>query len=242
MQRIIWGIFLLLTFLVTLPATWWVLSKADFFYSALYESIGISEHIAKYAPKNMRGRLDFEKTSKAERVELFHGIVEAINHQGKGLKKLFYKDANQQLQPLLTLAEVIHLQDVANLLDKLKFFVLGMLLAWLAIISFIWLRKMPIPSAIEVIVSASFIILLFSTVLLIGPEKVFNQLHIWAFPNNHQWFFYYEESLMSTMMKAPDLFGYIAGIWGSMSLLVSAVLIWVLRRFLTQNHTWKHNF
>ena len=232
MKKIFWGFFLILTFLVTLPATWWVLSKADFFYSSLYDHIGIAEHIAKYAPKNLRGRLDFEKTSKAERVELFHGIVEAINHHGKGLKKLFYKDANQQLQPLLTLAEVIHLQDVANLLDKLKPLVVGFLLAWLVTIWLLWQRKIPMPPASELIISALLVIVLFSAVLLIGPEKVFNQLHMWVFPDNHQWFFYYEESLMSTMMKAPDLFGYIAGIWVSMSLLASAALVWILRHLL----------
>ena len=229
MKKILWGLFLLLTFLVTLPASWWVLSKADFFYSPLYDNIGIAEHIAKYAPKNQLGRMDFEKTTKAERVELFHGIVEAINHQGNGLKKLFYKDANKQLQPLLTLAEVIHLQDVANLLDKLKPLIFGLILMWLAIISFLWIKKIPFPSAQEMTMSAFIVIALLGAVLFIGPEKVFNQLHIWVFPDNHQWFFYYEESLMSTMMKAPDLFAYIAGIWGIISLFLSVLLLWLLK-------------
>jgi hypothetical protein len=31
-----------------------------------------------------------------------------------------------------------------------------------------------------------------------------------VFPEGHQWFFYYQDSLMSTLMKAPYLFGYIA--------------------------------
>jgi len=225
MKKILWGLFLLLTFVVTLPATWWVLSKADFFYSPLYDNIGIAEHIAKYAPKNQLGHMDFEKTTKAERVELFHGIVEAINHHGVGLKKLFYKDTSEQLQPLLTLAEVTHLQDVANLLDKLKPLVLGLILIWLAILIFLWRKRIPLPSIKEMIISASIVLALMGSVLFIGPEKVFNQLHIWVFPDNHQWFFYYEESLMSTMMKAPDLFAYIAGIWGLLSLFGSMILI-----------------
>jgi hypothetical protein len=35
-------------------------------------------------------------------------------------------------------------------------------------------------------------------------------MHVWVFPADHQWFFYYQDSLMSTLMKAPYLFGYIA--------------------------------
>ncbi|HIQ16235.1 MAG TPA: DUF1461 domain-containing protein [Leucothrix sp.] len=230
MKKIYWGFFLILTFLTTLPASWWLLSKADFFYSSLYDNIGIAEHIAKYAPKNLRGRMDFESTSKTKRVDLFHGIVEAINHHGDGLKNLFYKDVNNQLQPLLTLAEVIHLQDVANLLDRLKILVIGFILIWLVIVTFFRIRKVTLPSAKELFINASIVIvLLLSAVLLISPVKVFNQLHIWVFPDNHQWFFYYEESLMSTMMKAPDLFGYIAGIWGVLSIILTLMLLLLLK-------------
>ena len=230
MSKTLWGGFLLLTFLVSLPATWWLVSKADFFYSNLYDTIGISEHIAKYAPKNLRGRMDFEITPKEERVELFHGIVEAINNHGDGLKKLFYHDANQQLQPLLTLAEVIHLQDVANLLDKLKPLLIGLLILWLAIIAFLRYKKIVLPSSKELIISAVIIFALLGGVLLTGPERVFNLLHVWVFPDDHQWFFYYEESLMSTLMKAPDLFAYIAAIWGLFSIIISVALIWLLKR------------
>ena len=35
-------------------------------------------------------------------------------------------------------------------------------------------------------------------------------MHEWVFPAEHQWFFYYQESLMTVLMKAPDLFGAIA--------------------------------
>lgn len=52
-----------------------------------------------------------------------------------------------------------------------------------------------------------------AVLLIVGPEKVFNQLHIWVFPDDHQWFFYYQDSLMSTMMFAPHLFGWIGLAW-----------------------------
>ena len=230
MKKLFWGLFLLLTFLVTLPASWWGLSKVDFLYSSLYDSIGISEHIAKYAPKNLNGRMDFDKTTKAERVELFHGIVEAINNHGDGLELLSYSSGtNNQLKPLLIQAEVIHLQDVANLLDKLKPLLLSLTLLWLAIVAYLTVKKFTQPSIKELLMSTFIIFVLCGAVLLIGPEKVFNQLHIWVFPDNHQWFFYYEESLMSTMMKAPDLFAYIAGIWGLMSVMASIPLVYLLK-------------
>jgi len=53
-------------------------------YSFLYDQIGISEHIATYAPRNNKNKKEFEFTTKAERVALFHGIVEAINNNGDG--------------------------------------------------------------------------------------------------------------------------------------------------------------
>ena len=230
MKTIFWGVFLLLTFLVTLPASWWMLSKSDFFYSSLYDNIGIAEHIAQYAPRNQRKRMGFENTSKAERVELFHGIVKAINQHGKGLKKLFYSDTNNQLQPLLTLAEVIHLQDVANLLDKLKILVLGLISMWLVIVTYLRVKRITLPSAKKLFINASLVIaVLLGVLIIIGPVKVFNQLHIWVFPDNHQWFFYYEESLMSTMMKATDLFAYIAGIWGMLSVILTIILFFLLK-------------
>lgn len=233
MSKILWGGFLFLSFLVTLPASWWVLSKADFFYSPLYDNIGIAKHITKYAPQNMRGRMGFENTSKEERVALFHGIVEAINSHGEGLKNLSYDDTNlqkgHQSQQLLTQAEVIHLQDVANLLDKLKSLAIALIIFWIVIVAFLKFKKVTLPPTKDLLVSTFVIIVLLSAVLLIGPEKVFNQLHIWVFPDNHQWFFYYEESLMSTMMKAPDLFAYIAGIWGLMSVMASIPLVYLLK-------------
>ena len=60
-------------------------------------------------------------------------------------------------------------------------------------------------------------------ILITGPTKVFYAGHELIFPSNHQWFFYYEDSLMSTMMKAPALFGPIA-----CQLLVIAIALWLL--------------
>jgi len=50
-------------------------------------------------------------------------------------------------------------------------------------------------------------------VVVIGPVKVFYAAHNAVFPPGHEWFFYYQDSLMTTLMKAPDLFGFIAVVW-----------------------------
>jgi len=103
---------------------------------------------------------------------------------------------------------------------------------WLMLIFLLWKMNKPLPSGKRLLSSAMLILLSCGALLLIGPEAIFNQLHIWIFPENHQWFFYYEESLMSTMMKAPDLFAYIAGMLSLLSLLLTTLLIVVLKKII----------
>ena len=223
-NKFFWLFFLLLTFVVTLPVSWWGLAKADFFYPVLHDSIGIDKHIETYAPKNQLGKKGFEKTSKSERVGLFHGIVEAIHNKGDGLEELTYKSGQQQIE-LLIEAETLHLKDVAKLLEKLKPVVIIVFIIWIVLLLILFIKKVPMASAKQFLFSALVLLFACIVVLSFGPEKLFNQLHIWAFPDNHQWFFYYEESLMSTMMKAPDLFAYISAIWVLISSLMTALLI-----------------
>jgi len=229
MKKTFWVFFLLLSFSVTLPVSWWVLSKADFFYASLYDPIGIDSHIKTYAPKNLKNKKGFEVTSKQTRVELFHGIVESIHIKGEGLKQLSYQNQQNQKVILLTDVEVIHLQDVANLLEKLKPVAFSVMTLWIILLVVMFIRRVKIPSTKQLSLSTLLIIFIAAMVLSLGPEKVFNQLHIWVFPDNHQWFFYYEESLMSTMMKAPDLFGYIAAMWVLLSFILTVLLFTVMK-------------
>jgi len=229
MSKIFWGLFLVLTFVITLPISWWGLSKVDFAYPVLYEKMNIAQHISSYAPKNTHNKNDFVQTSKAERLALFHNVVVAIQNQGHGLELLSYTNNNNQDKKLFTEAEVIHLTDVANLLDHLKPVVLGAVILWVILTVTLLIKKINLPSRRQLITTTVVIVLLIASVLAIGPEKVFNQLHVWVFPDNHQWFFYYEESIMSTMMKAPDLFAYIAGAWALSSVILSMILLMLLR-------------
>lgn len=223
-SNILWLGFLLLTFIVTLPVTWWGLAKVDFFYATLHDTTGIDEHIQKYAPRNKFNKRDFEKTSKLQRVELFHKVVIAIHNKGEGLEALSYLNSDKQNTALFTQAEVTHLKDVANLLDKLKPVILAAILIWIILMLWIFLKKIRLPSGKKLMTMSLLWIVIAVLILLLGPEKVFNQLHIWVFPEEHQWFFYYEESLMSTMMKAPYLFGYISAIWVFLSIIMTIIL------------------
>ncbi len=225
-----WLLFLLLTFVITLPISWWGMAKVDFFYSNLYESIGIDTHIERYAPRNRFNKTEFEKTSKTKRLDLFSGVVDAIHNKGVGIESLSYNRVSDQTKvSLFTDAEVIHLKDVANLLDKLKPVVVALFLVWLLVMSWIFLKRIKLPSAKRLSLLALVLVGVSILLLLLGPEKVFNQLHIWAFPDNHQWFFYYEDSLMSTMMKAPDLFAYISATWALLSIAFTIFLLKVMR-------------
>ena len=232
MKKLFWGFFLILCFVVTLPVSWWLLAKADFGYAYLHDYAGIGEHIARFAPKNIY-RHDFENTSKEKRIELFRGIVQSIQNKGKGLEQLSYLDSKGRKNSLLIEAEVTHLKDVAILLDKASLVLGFCLLVWLFIVFLLRFKQQTLPPVKQQIISVFFIFMMIIVALVvIGLEPFFNQLHVRAFPENHQWLFYYEESLMSTMMKAPDLFAYIALMWFIVSMLLTIALCSLLRRVL----------
>ena len=165
----------------------------------------------------------FEYTSKSEQVQLFAGIVYAIQSKGEGLSQLSYNSKDNQTT-LLTEAEIIHLQDVANLVATFKSIALICLVLIIFVIAVMFITKTPIAKLKNQLLGGlAFIAALVLLILVVGPTKVFYLGHELIFPNNHQWFFYYEESLMSTMMKAPALFGPIAT-----QLLLLTMIFWVL--------------
>ncbi|MCB1808001.1 MAG: DUF1461 domain-containing protein, partial [Candidatus Competibacteraceae bacterium] len=76
------------------------------------------------------------------------------------------------------------------------------------------------PSPRRVVLSSlAVLVLLGIGVVLMGPVRVFYQLHIWIFPPGHPWFFYYQDSLMTTLLKAPDIFAPITLSWLLLSVL-----------------------
>ncbi len=201
---------------------WQISATSDFLYSTWYEVLDLDETIIKYSPHN-KYKNGFETTEKQQHIKLFSGIVDAIQHNGDGLRQLRYTDTvTNKTEALLTDAEVIHLQDVAHLISK--FIYLGVIGLVVAGIVFISMRAKNVEISAfrhHLYGGVGTVLVLAVLVVLIGPTKIFYLGHELIFPNNHQWFFYYEESLMSTMMKAPVLFGPIA-----CQLLLATIVIW----------------
>jgi len=104
-----------------------------------------------------------------------------------------------------------HLNDVANLVslvDDIGVFVLAVTLLLVSVLS--W-KKSKFPAVYKYHIAGVLILLgIILLIFAIGAETVFYTAHVWVFPNDHQWFFYYDESLMTMLMKAPVLFAIIA--------------------------------
>lgn len=210
-------------------------APVNFGYEWLYGAIGIDQHIAQYAPKN-ETRFGFEFTTQAERFRLFGDVVTAIHNNGEGLASLQYLDTNSNVtHTLFTKDEVIHLKDVAILIQRMTWLMAGVAVTFCVLLIVAYRRRIPMPSFKSLLIYALMaLVAVTGIIFLIGPHDVFYQLHVWAFPDEHKWFFYYEESLMSTMMKAPDLFGYIAVLLVAVGVLLFVVIMWLLKLVFVQ--------
>lgn len=214
--------------------SWQFHKITDFGYPLWYQALNIGDHINEYAPQNKQHKQDFILTSSNEHYRLFAEINHAIHAQGEGLSSIQYKvkspDTNSLIEnALLTPSEVIHLQDVAKLIDNLMTFWLYNTLIFVLCMVFIYWKKVQPPPVKQqltlfvIIVTAS--VALFS---LLGFTTIFYWLHQVVFPDNHQWFFYYQDSLMSTLMKAPDLFAVI----GVSIIFNAGIIFWACQKIL----------
>jgi uncharacterized membrane protein len=67
--------------------------------------------------------------------------------------------------------------------------------------------------------------------LAFGVQKTFYLLHDWAFSDKAQWFFYFQDSLMTTLM--PEIvFANIAVIIGLLTFAIWLIINLMLRRAL----------
>jgi hypothetical protein len=215
--RHLWA-WLLLCLLLLVQAfyfSWQLLVPSDFLFSRWYEVMHIDRSIAKYAPLN-RYKNDFAKTDRAEHLRLFHEITQAIqgdrDQRQARLNNLSYHDPQgNRIDTLLREPEVQHLLDVGKLVDDFKRASLASLVVSALLLFYLRYFRSAFPGL--KILLGSFAMLMAGTVAIIfvvGPVKVFYLFHHWIFPPEHQWFFYYQDSLMTTFMQAPMLFGYIA--------------------------------
>lgn len=185
--------------------------STDFAYPVFYEVLDIDDHIEEFGPQN-RYRSGFQFTDKEEQIRIFAAINEAVHNDGKGLNSLSYHLPNgHKIDQLLRQPEIIHLQDVAHLINVFAWLGIIACLIWLVLILASIYTKLTLPSLKQQALSMGGLVAFCTLlVLIIGPVEVFYAFHVWLFPEEHQWFFYYQESLMTIVMKAPDLFGYIA--------------------------------
>ncbi|MGM0595232.1 MAG: DUF1461 domain-containing protein [Pseudomonadota bacterium] len=226
-----WLMLLLSLLLLSLYISWRLLALVDYGYGLWYDLLDIEATIETHGPRNT-ARPDFQHTDRAERERLFGEIARAINQRGEGLSELVYHTPDGRVVgPLLTEAELIHLNDVARLVSRLSTLAWAAagLLVLLALLG-VWQRRRP-PSVRRIGLSALGVIAVTAVVLMLaGPVRVFYALHEVLFPADHQWFFYYHESLMSMMMQAPNLFGPIALLWLVLTLVVMGVAWWAFVR------------
>lgn len=204
------GLLAISSFWVAAYLAWTSLSAADFMYPLWYRHLDIGATITYYGPRNLYKR-GFEDTTAAERARLFGEIVDAVNEGGVGLEAIRYRDPQgRTIDRLLRPAEVVHLRDVADLVSAFRGSAYGALLVLVVLV--LGLRRARVVFSIRRALGAVGAILGLAalTVIALGPVEVFYALHRAVFPAQHQWFFYYEESLMTMLMKAPDIFGYIA--------------------------------
>lgn len=231
LRYFLWGLYGLLAFIPALLLSWLCLSKVNFLYPLWYNIIGIDITVAQYGPLN-RNRKYFELTTKKERVRLFSKISKAIHSPGYNLEGLIYHNSlGQPIDRLLTPLEIVHLKDVTRLVRialNNGWITFGL---WLITTIVVITSKFRIPLLRYIILWVlSSLITCIGLIAILGAKTLFYRLHQWIFPKDHPWFFYYQDSLMTTMMKAPDLFGYIAVEW-----ILSTVLIWILLLFTVKH-------
>lgn len=229
---LLWPLLLLGHLLAVSLLAWHLLAQVNFAYPLGYKVLDVEQHIRHFGPLN-RYKKEFEQTTKAEHLDLFAQITRAVQNHGEGLADIRYRLSNGTTTPLMREAEVIHLQDVANLIDVLYWAGLIGGLAWLCLLAYAYRQRVPFPALKKILLGfVSGLVLITLTILLIGPKAVFYWLHEQIFPDEHEWFFFYQDSLMTTLMKAPDLFGFIAVILVVVIMVLWGLSVWGMTRLL----------
>ena len=225
-------LFTLLGLITAFWISWHALASVNFTYSTGYHLLNIEQHIDRFGPTN-RFRRGFEDTEFDQHQRLFSEIVTAIQQGGQGLASIEYHLPNGRHYTLLREPEVIHLQDVANLVTTFNWVAAISTGLFAGLIGWCFIRKLPAPRLPQVALGLLGIAVICGLILVIfGPTNTFYWLHTKIFPHDHQWFFYYQESLMTTLMKAPDLFGYIAAVWAIAAIVIFIALVLLCQRIL----------
>lgn len=219
---LLWSGYLLCCFWLAIAMVWWALAKIDYAYPFWYQALDIQEHIATYAPQNPQ-KTGFAQLPPEHHQRAFAQIRKSVHSGSPPLRAISYAGPEGRRIPLLTDDEITHLRDVRRLLQGASlasalFGLLWLPLAWLLLRAGRpgWRQASGILAALALLLAV--------TLSVAGPTAVFYQFHEWLFPPEHPWFFYWQDSLMSTLMKAPVLFGGIAAMLVPAGLMLSVVV------------------
>jgi hypothetical protein len=234
LSRLLWPVFLLGHWLSCGFVAWVLLAQVDFAYPLAHQALGIDQHIAHYGPQN-RYREHFADTTAHQQIELFSHINHAIHHDPRQLSQITFTPATGHTQKLLRRDEILHLTDVAHLINGVYRLGYGSLGAMVLGGLLLRRQRSPLPRPKSVVLSVGGGLgVIVGAVLITGPKNVFYYLHTWVFPPEHPWFFYYQDSLMTTLMKAPDLFGFITVLLLSLWLLLWGGTLLLIARYWPQ--------
>ncbi len=238
LRRGIGGLVALGLVFVTLLVSWHALAKVDFLYALWYPTLEIEAHIAHYAARNVHGKQDFVRTDPAEHRRLFGAMVQGIHGRGEPLDQLVYRDEQGVAMGIFLRAdEVGHLEDVAGLVRGLQLAGWTITAATVLLLVLQGRQGVLLPTPRAVLLALGLAWAVGGAVLAwVGPQQVFDRLHEWIFASGHPWFFYYEDSLMTTVMKAPDIFAAIVAIWLGVQLLLYLLVFAGLRHYTQRHH------
>jgi hypothetical protein len=206
--RLSWLLYGLCCGWLAVVLSWWLSACFDYGYPFWYETLEIKAHINEYAPQNPE-KPGFAQLPAEHHYQAFSQISRAVHDSGAGLPQITYPGPEGSEIRLLNRDEINHLRDVAALLHLGKLVSVGVALLWLPLALLCSYLGTP-ARRVRLLASMVLALLVVMPLVIAGPETVFNTLHEWIFPPEHPWFFYWQESLMSTLMKAPALFGGLA--------------------------------
>lgn len=235
-RYLFWPLFFISHLLLVSLLSWHLWAQVNFAYPTAYKLLDIEAQVKEFAPHN-RHKQEFEHTTPEEHWQLFGQIVSGIQHHGKGLAKIEYRLPDGTRTTFMHNAEVVHLQDVANLIDGL--YTTGTIagVLWVCLLIMAYRKKLQLPALRKVMLGSAAAIAIGSAIIVsLGATQVFYWFHTKIFPEGHQWFFYYEDSLMTTLMKAPDIFGLIAVLLLALAIVLWLGTIWASNKFLLKNH------
>lgn len=223
-----------------LYVSWQVLSQANFLYDQIYEHNNLEAHVNEFAPQNRNGKESFALTTSAERVRVFSEIARKINSGGGGLGEITYTPSGAaQATTFLVEAERDHLQDVADLVSSLKPVGAAVASLLIAFYGFCWYYKVsrfkyfwrPSGVFVSLLQIGAVAALCVAITFALGPQQTFYILHEWAFSDKAQWFFHFQDSLMTTLM--PEVvFANIAALLGAATVITWLISNMILRRLL----------